>query len=287
MVSTRKSSAPATPPTQSRNPITPFSTPKTVSASLKSIFLEDWWLVKAQGNALAVEGFAKSQRSAQRTFSSAAISKRHTATSLETTDGVIVTLGGSLNISRTSQNGFLPEVYNRYLPGFPFDWKEHAAGLSGQGSTSSSSARNSSQKYNRSLEDGESNPLTFSIADVPMTVTRDCIMSCTGDSKQLKTIFDDILRTSRENVYGDTTPQMNSNTEDVEAGRNATPTTAKSVKIDGENNQSTDIWSKNSQKTKKGISSRKKQTNTKPVPTRSSTRLKNLESKERRISNLA
>lgn len=52
------------------------------------------------------------RRVAVRTFSSAAILKRHTATILETIDGIIVTVCGLLDISRTSQNGFPPEVCN-------------------------------------------------------------------------------------------------------------------------------------------------------------------------------
>ncbi|KAM5570085.1 hypothetical protein ABKV19_017213 [Rosa sericea] len=287
MVSTRRTSASATPPrpdSLTRVLKTPFSTPKTISASVKSVLLDDWWLVKAQGKGLAVEGLAKTQRPAIRTFSSAAISKRHTATILETTDGIIVTLCGFLNISRTSQNGFPPEVYNRYLLGFPYDWEEHAAGLLIQGSTDkSASARNSSsQKFNMFLEDSESNPLPFSIADVPAIVTRDFIMSCVGDSEQLKTIYSDILRTSGDNVFGDTTPQINSNMEDshpvenVKSGRNETPTMAKKVQIDDDKNKTTGTCLKSSQKSKKGMYSRRNQTSTKSVPTRSSARLKNL-----------
>ncbi|XP_004298051.1 PREDICTED: protein EMBRYO DEFECTIVE 1674-like [Fragaria vesca subsp. vesca] len=263
-------------------PPPPFSAPRTVSASLKSVLLDDWWLVKAQGNnALAVEGFARSLRPAIRTFSSAAISKRHTATTLETIDGIIVTLCGLLNISRTSQNGFPPEIYDRYLLGFPFDWEEHAAALLGQGSTGkSASARNSSQKY-MSLEHSESNQLPFSISDVPATATRDFIMSCVGDSEHLKTILDDILRTLGDNVFGDTTPQINSNMEDsdpvekVESGCNETLTMAKKVHIDGDRNKSANIHSKGSQKSKKGMYSGRNLTGKISVPRRSSARLKN------------
>lgn len=50
-----------------------------------------------------------------RVFSSAEISKRHTATVLETADGIMVTVTGFLDRSRTHQNGFPPEVCNSLL----------------------------------------------------------------------------------------------------------------------------------------------------------------------------
>lgn len=296
-MSTRSKSASATttpdpstpqPNSITRNPKTPFSSsPTIISASVKSVLLDDWWLVKAQGKGLAVEGFALRERVAVRTFSSAAILKRHTATILETIDGIIVTVCGLLDISRTSQNGFPPEVYNRYLFGFPFDWDEHAVGLLGQGSPGkSASARNSpSQKFNMSSEDVKSNPVPFSIDDVPAIVTRDFIMSCVGDSgdcSPLKSFVCDILRTSRDNAFGDTTPPINSNmessrpVENVKSERNGTPTKAKKVKVDDDDKKSRVDYLKGRQKSKMGMYSTRSQTSMKSAATRSSTRLKNL-----------
>lgn len=177
------------------------------------------------------------------------------------------------------------QVYNRYLFGFPFDWDEHAAGLLGQGSTGkSASARNSpSQKFNMSSEDVKSNSLPFSIDDVPAIVTRDFIMSCVGDSgdcSPLKSIFCDILRTSRDNAFGDTTPPINSNmenshpVENVKSKQNATPTKAK--KAENDNNKRRGNYLKGSQKSKMGMYSTRNQTRMKSAATRSSTRLKNL-----------
>lgn len=50
-----------------------------------------------------------------RVFSSAAISKRHNATTLETTDGINITISGFINRSRTRQNGFPSEVCVSFL----------------------------------------------------------------------------------------------------------------------------------------------------------------------------
>lgn len=135
-----------------------------------------------------------------------------------------------------------------------------------------------------SSEDGKSNPLPFSIDDVPAIVTRDFIMSCVGDSgdcSPLKSIFCDILRTSRDNAFGDTTPPINSNmensrpVENVKSERNETPTTAK-VKVDTDNSKSRDNYLKGRQKYKMGMYSTRNQTRRKSAATRSSTRLKNL-----------
>ncbi|RVW59948.1 Protein embryo defective 1674 [Vitis vinifera] len=46
-----------------------------------------------------------------RVFSSGAIAKRHDATTLETADGITITIVGFLNKSRTHQNGFPSEEY--------------------------------------------------------------------------------------------------------------------------------------------------------------------------------
>lgn len=50
-----------------------------------------------------------------RIFYSAAISHRHDATTLDTLDGIKITISGFINRSRTHQNGFPSEVYNSSL----------------------------------------------------------------------------------------------------------------------------------------------------------------------------
>ncbi|KFK36437.1 hypothetical protein AALP_AA4G124300 [Arabis alpina] len=111
-------------------PRTPFSlgaiTP--VIGTLKSVSLSDWWLTKkTKENGLGIEGFeSKSGSVARRLFSSGAITKRHDSTNLETFDGITVCISGFINQSRTLQNGISLDVCNRFLLGFPYNWKEES-----------------------------------------------------------------------------------------------------------------------------------------------------------------
>lgn len=50
------------------------------------------------------------RRAGIRAFYSAAISKRHETTILEATDGIIISVSGFINRSRTHENGFPPKV---------------------------------------------------------------------------------------------------------------------------------------------------------------------------------
>lgn len=50
------------------------------------------------------------RRAGLRVFYSAAISKRHETTTVEATDGIIITVSGFINRSRTHENGFPPKV---------------------------------------------------------------------------------------------------------------------------------------------------------------------------------
>ncbi|KAG2317068.1 hypothetical protein Bca4012_067963 [Brassica carinata] len=104
-------------------PRTPFSfksiTP-TIGGTPKSVSLSDWWLTN-DGKGLGVAGF----ESEARLFSSAAISTRHDSTTLETSDGITVSISGFINRSRSLENGFSSEVCNRFLLGFPYHWKDY------------------------------------------------------------------------------------------------------------------------------------------------------------------
>ncbi|KAJ0254512.1 Protein EMBRYO DEFECTIVE 1674 [Hirschfeldia incana] len=108
---------------------TPFSakaiTP--ISGTLKSVSLSDWWLTKkANEKGLGVSGFESKGGSKVRLFSSATISTRHDSTTLETSDGLTVSISGFINRSRSLQNGFSSQVCNRFLLGFPYHWKDYA-----------------------------------------------------------------------------------------------------------------------------------------------------------------
>lgn len=68
--------------------------------------------------------FSYDRRLGVRVFCSAAISKRHSATVLETVDGIMITVGGCLNRSRTHQNGFPSEVCSFLLYALPLDLRK-------------------------------------------------------------------------------------------------------------------------------------------------------------------
>ncbi|KAI4352194.1 hypothetical protein L6164_006468 [Bauhinia variegata] len=109
-------------------PVTPASKTKALSSSrLKSIFLHDWWLVKAQAEGLAVGGVASTETLGERVFCSTVITKRHETNVLETKDGITVVLSGFINRSRTYQNGFPLEICDDFLFGFPHNWEEYTA----------------------------------------------------------------------------------------------------------------------------------------------------------------
>ncbi|CAI0417926.1 unnamed protein product [Linum tenue] len=96
------------------------------SLSLKSVTMNNWWLVQAEGNGIAVEGFA-ARPLGTREFCSAPIVERHDSITLETADGITVILGGMINRLRTLQNGFPVSVCNLFVLGFPPHWEEVTA----------------------------------------------------------------------------------------------------------------------------------------------------------------
>ncbi|CAN0908424.1 Protein EMBRYO DEFECTIVE 1674 [Linum grandiflorum] len=108
-----------------------FLSPNTLRSpssllSLKSVFLLDWWLFQAQGDGISVQGVTCREVGA-RLFRSAPILKRHDSITLETTDGITITLTGMINRSRALQSGFPVSVCNRFLLGFPYDWEDVSA----------------------------------------------------------------------------------------------------------------------------------------------------------------
>ncbi|KAJ4866177.1 kinase interacting family protein [Raphanus sativus] len=132
----------STPPTRSRSVpkpnsdsiprTTPFSSKSITPISgggalLKPVSLSDWWLTKKANNnkGLGVSGFESKGGSKVRLFSSATISTRHDSTTLQTSDGLTVSISGFINRSRSLQNGFSPQLCNRFLLGFPYHWKDY------------------------------------------------------------------------------------------------------------------------------------------------------------------
>ncbi|KAF5198749.1 Embryo defective [Thalictrum thalictroides] len=107
---------------------TPISTSTTPSTFRKTVTLYDWWLIKSEkdynGRILAVGGSTSEGNSAIRILSSAPIVKRYDMVTLETADRMRIILKGYINRTRTHENGFSSEVYDRlFLIGFPSIWE--------------------------------------------------------------------------------------------------------------------------------------------------------------------
>ncbi|XP_010470274.1 PREDICTED: protein EMBRYO DEFECTIVE 1674-like [Camelina sativa] len=91
----------------------------------KSVTLSDWWLTRKgkdkKKKALCIIGF----ESDVRLFSSGTILKRHNSVTLESVDGITISIGGFINRSLSIENGVSEEVCNRFLLGFPFNWEDY------------------------------------------------------------------------------------------------------------------------------------------------------------------
>ncbi|KAG0501463.1 hypothetical protein HPP92_001535 [Vanilla planifolia] len=101
-------------------------TPGNISSQQKYVLLVEWWLMKASkeydGRRLAVGGFTR-RRDTMRIFNSVPIVKRHDHLTLETANGIILKIEGSLNKIRTIGNEFPLEACSIFLFGFPAAWE--------------------------------------------------------------------------------------------------------------------------------------------------------------------
>ncbi|KAF5452016.1 hypothetical protein F2P56_027057 [Juglans regia] len=266
------------PNSEQKNPNTITRTPTTILSSplFKSVLLHDWWLVRApHGKGLAVGGVASLERVGVRIFCSAAISHRHDATTLDTMDGIKITISGFINRSRTHQNGFPSEVCNRFLLGFPYNWEEYAVGCSGEDSTDRGVSTRVSTSDDSSLGFRRDGTFPFSLEDLPVTRIGDLLMSTFGDREHrliTNSIYNDILGKSKGN-----SPMQN-----VKSGLNDTPFCQKEIEVD--RNSKNDNSGFNS-RDMTGVENQKSichseismnvLTSTRGVSTRSMTRLKN------------
>ncbi|XP_014523029.1 uncharacterized protein LOC106779436 isoform X2 [Vigna radiata var. radiata] len=100
----------------------------------RTVTLYDWWLIKAtndfQGKRLAVAGVSSRKDEAMRVFVSAPVIERYDMFSLKTADGIYLLISGFINEQRSFENGFDPQVLDRFLFGFPLDWESHALDFS-------------------------------------------------------------------------------------------------------------------------------------------------------------
>ncbi|KAF5733870.1 putative Kinase interacting family protein [Tripterygium wilfordii] len=190
------------------------SPPTAVSAlSIKSVFLYDWWLMKPKGNknrGLAVGGFASRGRQEARVFCSAEISKRHDTTTLETMDGITVTISGFINRSRTHSNGFPLEICHNFMLGFPYNWEEYAT----QPSSEEAVDRSCPSAESGSSANSWCTLLPAAFDDLPVTKARDFLMSPLQECER-RTLFNHILGKLGSIVSGCAEISLTSNPESV------------------------------------------------------------------------
>ncbi|KAK1396549.1 hypothetical protein POM88_006412 [Heracleum sosnowskyi] len=109
----------------------------TKSLFHKTVKLHEWWLVWAENEnhekKLAIAGHTFCGQGAVRVFSSSPILRRHDVFTLETTDGIYVSILGLINKIRTEENGFPSEVFKCFFFGFPLQWEVCAEQYLAQG----------------------------------------------------------------------------------------------------------------------------------------------------------
>ncbi|PSS35701.1 Protein EMBRYO DEFECTIVE like [Actinidia chinensis var. chinensis] len=174
------------------------------SSFLKSVFLHDWWLIRAdtdsEGRRLGVGGFASRERQGIRSFRSATIAKRHDTVTLETADGITITIIGFINRSLTLENGFPSEVCNHFIFGFPYNWEKYSTRCFGEQSVNKASP----SKISSFSDDGTDSFSPVLLDDLPVTRVRDLLMSDLGDSGDCglaKSILNDILQKYGGNAF--------------------------------------------------------------------------------------
>ncbi|KAL8145938.1 hypothetical protein AgCh_003894 [Apium graveolens] len=111
----------------------------------KTVILYEWWLIWAENEnhdkKLAIAGHTSKGLGAMRVFSSSPILRRHDVFTLETTDGIYVSIYGLINKTRTEENGFPSEVFRCFFFGFPPCWEVCAENYLAQGSASKDVSR--------------------------------------------------------------------------------------------------------------------------------------------------
>ncbi|XP_062107740.1 uncharacterized protein LOC133818724 [Humulus lupulus] len=216
----RRTSTPST----AKNPKTqtPFSSPIASIVSIKaySVFLEDWWLIKVNGKDLGVGGFASRGGLGVRVFSSAAVSKRHSATVFETTDGFTIKISGLINMARTHHNGFPSEICNPFLLGFPHNWEEYAARCLGKECTNQGVSLRTSASVESNINSVTctNNSSLPPFTDLPVPTIRDLLLSTFGHSDYdllIKNIYKETLTTSKNEPCENSGAPMDLNMENV------------------------------------------------------------------------
>ncbi|XP_014750961.1 uncharacterized protein LOC100827224 isoform X1 [Brachypodium distachyon] len=112
------------------------------------VTLWDWWLVRVEGEQrkIAVSGFTQRDDA----FTSAPIAKCHGPLTLEDEDGVVVLIYGSVSLSRMRENGFSPQICEKFMIGFPYWWESWDSHIESQ-PTSFSNLQEGSSQFNSEM----------------------------------------------------------------------------------------------------------------------------------------
>ncbi|KAI3735236.1 hypothetical protein L6452_14728 [Arctium lappa] len=192
------------------------------SSKRKLVFLREWWLIEVEGDSkLGIGGFVNRETLGSRgmrllgsasvgkrynldapengiqVFASAVIAKRLDNNTLEAEDGIIITISGCINRSRTLSYGFSAEVCDRFLSGFPCNWEEYAA-KSSHGKCTNTTERSLPTKFD----------------DLPVTRVRDMLMSTNGES-EARAFTSIILRDIMKQCSGDSLNQNASSIDPI------------------------------------------------------------------------
>ncbi|GAB4840664.1 hypothetical protein Ancab_021431 [Ancistrocladus abbreviatus] len=168
----------------------PLSSSRSGFSDPKKVYLHDWWLMKPQGEGIAIGGSLR-RGPVGRLFYSAAIMKRHDTSTLETSDGFILFLSGFINRSRTQQNGFPSEVCSHFLVGFPYDWESYVA----QCSVEETSRHSGFKKFDKSSETTNN----FLSNEFSVSSIRD-ILVCTHGNHDRHVLRDHVLSAALEKI---------------------------------------------------------------------------------------
>ncbi|CAD6335903.1 unnamed protein product [Miscanthus lutarioriparius] len=89
-----------------------------------SVMLLEWWLATVEGDEqkIAVAGTFRWKQILHELYP-APIAKRHSVNILESEDGTVLLISGSLNVSRSLDNGYSNAVCKHFFVGFPHWWQ--------------------------------------------------------------------------------------------------------------------------------------------------------------------
>ncbi|EHA8590153.1 hypothetical protein COCNU_scaffold015596G000010 [Cocos nucifera] len=138
------------------------------------------------------------RQQAVRVFTSAPIAKRYDAYTLETEDGIIVMIQGMINKALAHDNGFPPEICNRFLVGFPYNWDYYADEYFRKSSTCSSNSSRSAGfgELSKDSADGAGCSSSVCVKESPIGRICDILISSGGTlsrniTENLKKFFRD------------------------------------------------------------------------------------------------